>query len=240
MRNSLFTYCDNWWVEKNRAYFCARRMGVVLGIDLDEQRCELITRFPQCKTPAHLTNSFCVKQGDFIFCIPYKGEDIGYYDLKRDVWDTIETGCEKRMIVCADQAFDGRIWLAEYYGKKVYQINLYDKVLEKQYSIPADSGDIDGECVYTDTFLYCVAGNSVYCIDTKTSKIVRYQILNTGDNLSTICYDGRNFWLSGNRKEIYIWNPCQGMIKVIDGLEIYGNLNLAAAVYSFWTFLIQD
>ena len=227
MTNPLFVYCDNWWVEGKLAYICVRKMGAVLSVDMDEQRCELVTSFPQCKESAQLTNSFCIKLDNFIFCIPYEETNIGYYDLDKDVWETIETGCRKRMIICTDtyQACEGRIWLAEYYGKKIYQINLKDRVLEKQYCISSGNECIHGEYVVVGMNLYCVVENCIYCIDTSSSEIFRYQILDAEDELYTICYDGCNFWLSGNTKEICIWNPNEGIIRKIYGLEELGYFN---------------
>lgn len=200
----------------------------MLAVNFDEQGCELITRFPQCRMSVYSTNSFCIKQGDFIFCIPYGEKNIGYYNLSKKVWGTIEIGFEKRLIYCPDQydECNGRIWLIEYRGKKIYQINLKNRVLEKQYCILSDQECLDGEYVSVGMNLYCLAGNCIYRIDVINSEIVRYQVLNTEDIIYTICYDGCNFWLSGNRRAIYIWNPDHGIINVIDQLEKIGNFSL--------------
>lgn len=120
--------------------------------------------------------------------------------------------------------------MAEYYGKRICQVNLKNGLIEKQYDISSDCGNISGECVSVDTNLYCIAGDCVYCINTKNSGFMRYQILNAEDELSTICYDGSNFWLSGNREEVHIWNPHQGIIKVIGRLNELKNGELTEGV----------
>ena len=46
----------------------------------------------------------------------------------------------------------------------------------------------------------------------------KYEIVDEGVRLYTFCYDGFNFWLSGEREEIYIWNPVIGVVSTIENI----------------------
>ena len=120
------------------------------------------------------------------------------------------------------------IWLLEYQGRVVYQVDLKEKVLKKKYSLSQDMHIFTGNYVQVQHNLYCVAGKNIYVINTKKDcGINQYELSDVQAALYTICYDGANFWLSGEDNEIYIWNPTQGVIKRIAGfLEKFDSFSL--------------
>lgn len=108
-----------------------------------------------------------------------------------------------------------RIWLSEAETGSIFEVNLEKKVVEKEYHIPLNGNLVVGEYVLVERKLYCANGYEVYCINIDNGEITTYEVLGAKAELYTICFDGLNFWLSGVCKEVYVWNPLQGMIKII-------------------------
>ena len=218
MPNMIFPMSDNWWIEKDKAYFCGARISVLFCMDMNSLQCEVVSRIPKCDIYDFRAHPYCLKYQDNIICLPGTGKDIWLYDIKKNVWEKIEIGHEEQLIISMSsyRRNESKIWLLEYDSGKIFQVDLRKRTVDKEYNISSDDKKIYyGGYVVVQNKLYAAAENKVSCINIDNKEITIYEIPDLKAELYTICYDGFNFWLSGYCKEIYIWNPEQGIVKVI-------------------------
>lgn len=214
----IFPMSDNWWIEKDKAYFCGTRLSALFCVDMSSLQCELVAWLPENDMVDFFVHPYCMKYKDFIVCLPGTGKEIWFYDMKKAVWEKTEINNDGQLIISMEayRQLDGRIWLLEYDTGRILQFNLDKKIVEKEYCLPRDGHEVYyGEYVVVDNKLYTTVDNRVYCIDTKSSDLTIYEIPESKAGLFTICYDGSNFWLGGYCKEIYVWNPLQGTVKTL-------------------------
>lgn len=209
---------DNWWIEKDKAYFCGAGISVLFCVDMNNLQCEAVACLPKCELVDFRVHSYSIKYKDSIICLPGKGKYIWFYDIKKNTWEKLEIEHEERLItsIVSYRQNDGRIWLIEYNSGKIFQVNLEERTVEKEYHILQNDKRIYcGEYIILQNKIYMTGVNKVFCIDIDNEDITTYNIIGLKSGLHTICHDGFNFWLSGYCKEIYIWNPEQGIVKVI-------------------------
>lgn len=242
-----FPMSDNWWVEKDKAYFCGTRLSALFCVDMNNLQCELMAWLPESDTVDFFVHPYCVKHKDSIICLPGTGKEIWSYDIKKKVWEKTEINNDGQLILSkwSYSQTDGRIWLLEYDTGKILQVDLDKKVVEREYLLPQDGKEVYyGEYVLIQNELYTVAGNRIYCIDTKEADITVYEVSSVKTGLYTICYDGFNFWLGGYCKEIYIWNPQQGLIKTLTKFpEQFGIYHFPGAPdidYSIFSYMTEE
>lgn len=210
----LLPWSDNWWIEGQKAYFCGAEIAALFSVDLEHLQCSLVAKIPEGKWKDFRLNPFCIKFNDCIYCFPCRGNDIWYYNLPNAQWGKIEleteTGTIKNVF---PEICNGKVWVRNCQNGKISGINLSKKSVEDEYRIPVIDGGSHGRYTMVHDELYCVNANRIYRINTKTREITEYDLSELRTVLFTIFYDGKNFWLSGNRKIIYIWNPDNGIIK---------------------------
>lgn len=219
MQNNRFLMSDNWYIEENKAYFCGTVLNAVFCVDLITQICDFIAWFPESDITGSRQNPYCIKRGKQIFCLPGAGKSVWIYNIQQKEWEKIEIGHEAQLYLYNKAFYSNKndiIWLFEDETGRVLKINFETKKLEKEFLVSNKYGnDIYGECIFVQNKLYCVVNNTIKCIDLNSEEIIIYEEEDFKANLFTICYDGVNFWLSGYCKEIYVWNPELGIVKVI-------------------------
>lgn len=214
----IFPMSDNWWVEEDKAFFCGTRISALFRVDMNSLQCEVIAWLPENDKIDFFVHPYCLKHKNFIVCLPGTGKEIWYYDIEQAVWKKTEIDNDGQFIISVKSynQTGGRIWLLEYDKGKILQFNLDKKIVEKEYYLPCDNHEVYfGEYVVVHNKLYTTVENRVYCIDAKSENVIVYEVPEIRAGLYTICYDGINFWLGGYCKEIYIWNPQQGLIKIL-------------------------
>lgn len=217
MQDMKFPWSDNWWIEEDKAWFCAGDINALFCVDMNSGQCEFVARVPECDFRNFRLYSYCIKYGDNIFCLPNIADCIWCYDLKKEIWEKIEIG-NKNQIVMSTTAYwkmGSRVWLSEDRTDRIFQVNLEKKVIEKEYHFLSSGSEVFDGCILVENELYCIADDKVYCINTDNADTRAYEIFDAKAGLATICYDGCNFWISGFYKEIYVWNPEQGIMKIL-------------------------
>ncbi|MBD5448775.1 MAG: hypothetical protein HDR28_01175 [Lachnospiraceae bacterium] len=217
MQNIEFPWSDNWWIEGNRAWFCGGEINALFCMNMNSGQCELLARIPECDFRNYRLYSYCMKYGDNVFCLPRIANVIWCYDLKKKIWEKIEIGSKNQLVMSttAYKKMDNRIWLLEDGTGRILEVNLEQKVKEKEYNLFTYGTEVCDGCLLVGNKLYYIADDKVYCINIDNADISVYDIDGVRARLATICYDGNNFWMSSFCKEIYIWNPKQGVVKVI-------------------------
>lgn len=216
MYDMKFPWSDNWWIEGDKAWFCAGEVCAIFCVDLNSGQCDLVEWIPECNATGFRLYSYCIKKNDIIFCIPSMAKSIWYYDMKKSDWGRIEVENEKQLLMCIPgyNTRNNQIWLLEDEKGRVFEINSEKKILENKYQLLSSSDMLFYEFTMIEDEVYCVNGHEIYCIN--SSGLHTYEISGIKTELCTVCYDNGNFWLSGYSKDIYIWNVDQGIIKVIE------------------------
>lgn len=219
MQNEKTLVSGNWWIEEDKAYFCGTVLNAIFCVHLNSLQYDLVAWIPEDIAMDVGLNPYCIKRKDCIFCLPGTGRCVWCYNMYRRDWEKIEIEHDAQLYLYNKNLYrnmNSIIWLMEDDTGKIIQINLDKKEIQKEYYL-SDSGvdDVYGECIFLHNKLYCVVKNTIKCIDLNHGEMITYEAEGFKSNLFTICYDGTNFWLSGYCKEIYVWNPEQGIVKVI-------------------------
>ncbi len=220
MQDKIVPWSSNWWLENDKAWFCSGETGTIFCADMNSGKCEIVAQIPEEGSERFYRYSYCIKYKNNIFCLPYLGKRIWFYDIKNRVWGKIEIKNESYLMFfpASYKQDDRQIWLLEDKTGRLFGVNLVRREVEKEYYIPRNNAFADayvGEYVRVGNELYCVLGDRIYRADISSTDIINYRISDVKKELYTICFDGNNFWLSGCSKEIYIWNEEQGHIKTI-------------------------
>lgn len=215
MYNITFPWSDNWWIEKNIAYFCAGRIGAIFCVNMDSQECKFLAQIPDCHLYNFRLYSYCVKYRNVIFCLPSWGKCIWCFCLEKREWKKIEVRNEKQLQFSAVSYVSGceLIRLIETETKNIYEINLDNVKIRQKYQ---NEFAVTGLYVIVGSKFYGITARRICFIDMASKKTDIFSYSEIKSELYTICYDGTNFWLSGYGKEVYVWNPQLGIIKTIN------------------------
>ncbi len=215
MRDCLIS--SNWWIEGEEAFFLSMVLGVLFRVNMTTCQCEFLTRIPEYNTAKCSNSVYCQKYGGRLYCFPYDKEKIGVFDLENSTWEEKRFAYEAPLIYnpreCKKE--NGEIWLLEQRKNRILQVSLAKEKVMQHYTIPQVGDSFNCQYVIIDNKLYYITGSNVGYIDNERQTNVLYDIEGITFQLYTICHDGRNFWLSGADDKIFIWNPMQGVVKVI-------------------------
>lgn len=218
MKKLKFPMSDNWWIEENKAYFCGTKIGALFCVDLESRVCRILDCIPECDFENYRLYPHCIKYKDKIFCLPYMGQCIWVYDTNKVEWHKIELSHSKHTMICPDTFNQNNhiIRFLEYESNEIHELDLINEKINNRHLMPESQNIFTGEYVLVENRLYSFLGNQICCINMKSGETEIYKLTNINNTLYTMCFDGKNFWISGYFKEIYVWNPKEGVIKVID------------------------
>lgn len=225
MNNMIIPNSCNWWLCGDHAYFSPIAINALFEVDIDSEKCELAALIPETDFMSFDLYSYCRKYKDILFCMPGMGESIRCYDIMKNVWDKILVSHKNELQMCLDyhQEYQNKVFLSEYRERKIYELDLDKKIVEKTYDIPNSIMGFTGECIINEGKIYGVCGNKICCINLKNDSVDVYDIVGLESDLFAFCYDGYQFWLSGYCKEIFIWNPQNGITKRFPNISIGGS-----------------
>ena len=209
-----------WWVDGDEAYFITAGLGTLFHVDLKTCQCEFLSIIPESSMIECNFHSYCRKYKDKIYYFPYKQGKICCYDLKKSTWEETVAEYEGPVMICMEfcEKEDDKIWLLEQEGKKIFQVNLENARIEQKYTVSQHTNMVEGQYALVHNELYYITGSGICCINIENHTSADYNIEGVDFQLDTICYDGQNFWISGEREIIYIWNPVQGVVKTIKNI----------------------
>lgn len=215
MQNGIFPWSDNWWLEGDRAWFCGGAFAALFCVNMNSLECEIVQQIPECDFNNFRQFSYCLRYENNLFCLPTYGKCVWCYDNDRKIWEKIGIPSEEQILICMASygKNNSQIILRDDEGKFI-EIDLEKKEVGAVYRIPLEDSMVGGY-VLVGNIIYGIAGNKVYCINRNNSEVITYEIGAAKAGFYTIAFDGKNFWISGFCKEIYVWNPKQGVIKVI-------------------------
>ena len=220
MKTKWIEWSDNWWVERNEAFFLIEKGGVLFRVDMNSQECNFISQIPGYDLDHSFSNIYCLKYEDVIWAIPAKEHAIWYYSLGEKTWGMIPIHFDHRLAVWMDsyEKNGSELWLIDCGGNKFFKISLSEKKLEKEYVCSYQGLAFTARHIVFDHKLYCVVENKIYGFDCITEKEMLYEIPGLSEDLFLISHDGNNFWLStrSDNNNIFVWNPKRNAIKEIE------------------------
>nr|WP_300786850.1 hypothetical protein [uncultured Acetatifactor sp.] len=229
-QEASFIWSDSWWIENDVAWFVGGRTNALYRLDRKTKQCEFVAMPPELASDGFRLNPRCIKCGDDIFMMP---------DISSSIWvyHIAESRYEQIRIANPDKARTGinnfwqcgeKIFAVSTGLKQVIEIDIRERRITDCWNL-CDRKDIKtAMSVKVGTAIYTVSAVSgeIYKFDIQTKESISYELSGIEDGLHTICFDGEKFWLSGYRKEIYVWDEDKNRTVCIEGFpEDFGLYN---------------
>lgn len=249
--NDLCIWGDNWCIEDDKAWFVCGQRNILCCLDMKTNRCELLVSIPDTSVSTFRWTPRCMKYQNYIYCMPDYGVSIWIYDVGDGRFDEmyIDNPDKKSLQVHNFWEHSNKIYAVSYRLKQVIEINPLEKKIENYYPI-CKEGSI-GASVKAGSSIYILFGEigEIYQFDLETKEIFAHKLPKTGRRFINLCLAGKEFWLGGYRKEIYIWDTDKNTVKIIDGFpkdfgmydftkETDGNADSVSDEYEFGAFII--
>lgn len=222
MQCKHFQWSDNWWIEGNRAWFVGGDVNLLFELDMDAGQCKVLAELPISTHRTHRVNPYCIKCDDKIFCMPCYGESIWIYHLSDCFFSEIKLGNWKttKPLIASFWREGVQIYALVGGSGKIIVIDTEKEMLEECYSLTNKEGDFFSRGIRVENYIYVNSRNNncVYEFNMISKKIKKYILQTIKGGFGTINYDGKNFWLSGYKKEFYIWDKETDNIRIITQL----------------------
>ena len=212
-----FIWSDGWWIEDNRAWFVCGTSNTLFNMDLKTGKCEETASIPEQCECKFRQNPFCLKSGRDIFCIPGVGQSIWIYNLDNCLFTRMDIDKPKGLQLASQfWIVEDAIFIVTANWNKIIEVSISEKKIKKYYTVCGKG--IVRKSILAGNHIYMTSSDdsSVYQFSLETKETRRYNLPGMKKELSTICFDGRRFWLSGYRNEIYIWDKENDTIVTID------------------------
>ena len=229
--NYHFMWSGNWWVEDSYVWFVAGAINILFCMDKENGSLIFAERIPSDRTVDLRLHPICLKQGDSIFCLPDRGEDIWRYYLGNHVWQRIQLENPKQeRIICSNAwTVGGNIYIVAIGLGQILELNIETNCIENYYDlVQGNEGAIAGS-VLVDDDIYVVGRRParIYKFNIFNKEIRTYFLQEIQDDLEMICYDGKMFWMSGQKLKIYLWSENGGVLSLEDFPEDFGIYNFS-------------
>lgn len=221
---------DNWQIDGNNAWFVMGMGNILCCIDLQKYEGELVASIPDVALTKFRRNSFCMKYQNDIYCMPVYADSIWVYDTINHRFQDIQIDNVDGVPINIRGGFweyERKIYAVSNGLRQIVEIDPVRKKIDRYY--PFCKGEDLIKSMRVGDLLFGLSGTSkeIYQFSLNTKKVIEYKIPDVGRGVNTICFDGENFWMSGWRKEVYVWDRKENRIKIIDGFpETFG-------IYSF-------
>lgn len=152
--------------------------------------------------------------------MPDVGTCIWVYELEKARFQKIEVNNPNnvRLSIMNFWEHDDKIFAVSIGLNQIIQINIKEKKIENYYSLGNDREMKISRGVKAGNKLYIVSAvtNQVYQFDLETKEVMVHTIPDIEGGFHTISHDGSKFWLSGYKKEIYVWDQRSNAVKIIN------------------------
>lgn len=209
---------DKTWIENNKGWFVSTRRNGLFEIELDTGVCKLLTLLPDYAFDNWRTNPGCIKYRDRILCIPVNGDRIWDYDMVTEeiVPISVTKDNRKGVLMYCYWVVGDILYAVSISYRQIFVIDLnlrtvIDTITITTRKVELRESIMEGDSIYTVSQSEPV----IYEYNIITRNIIEHSLNDVKSNLSSIVFDGENFWLSGSSKEIFIWNKECNTIKTI-------------------------
>lgn len=248
-RNS-FMRSFNWWVENDQAWLIEVNNNILFCIDLKTRVCTQAVYIPDTSLHKYALTPSCMKYNREIWCIPGMGKSIWIYDLDDKTFHSIDLDTPGRnSIVTKFYIWKETLYIVSLWWNTVIEINLQSKKVEGYHKICEK--DLIGESAMASGSIFMMSRgyDKVYEFDLERKKAKKHMIPNNvKKKFHCICYDEEKIWLSGHRKEVYVWNLKNDSFNTVGGFPsdfgVYdfskdtdGQLDCITDCYEYSSFL---
>lgn len=228
-----FILNDYLWLEEHNAWFTGIGINSIFCYNFLDKKCEFITDLPIWKNRYWREYSRCFKYKSYLYCIPHFGTKLLVYDLNKKKWKEICINNPKSIsIICLKfYQINDLLYLISNGLKQIIVVDLKKMVIEGYYNIPIQDIDNMGIGSFDNDFIYIITTNStmqniIYKFDCKKRKFKEILLPVIKDELFTISFFNKNYWLTGKCKKIWIFEEDNNKLKVIDKFpDNYGFYN---------------
>lgn len=217
-----FTWNDGMCSDNNAVWFMGCQINALFKMNVITGEINLIKIFSDTDIFDFRRFSICKKYKHYIFCFPDIGNQIKVYDILRDSIHKIEFGAleQKRCGIMNAFLLDNRFFAVSISQKQIIEIDAESREVVGYYPIFENKEEkIGWECIQIEEKIYCISktSNTVCEFDMKT-RVYQYYFLPLKNNkgFNTICFVANKFWLSGNEKEIVVWDKKEERIDVLN------------------------
>lgn len=217
-----FIWSDGWCIDEEEIWFMAGNLDILFSMDNLDGGVTLVDAIPSGEICSFRCHPRCVKKGDSIFCLPDIGEDIWCYHLSDGSWTRIcVENPESVRLSCVTAVFyRDKLYIVSVGLKQIIELDVHRENIDHYYDLlGGDEQRIAGSVQVKDC-IYIVAYNPacIYKFNFSDKEIQVYPLLDIDDQLQTICFDGKKIWLSGRRRNVYIWEEDIEKITVLNDL----------------------
>lgn len=215
-RDRSFVWSNGWWLEKDGAWFIDGARNILFTVNMETGECEYVDDIPEPGDKFRLTPS-CLKCGSNIFCFPGCGSSIWIYNLDKKNFAKMEVEKPKHHQWGVQfWIFGDKILIAAAGWNKIIEVSIRRKSVTNYYAI-CEKDNIKGS-VLADGNIYAISSaySRIYQFDILTKKVIIYPFQNAKKRFATICFDGEKFWMSGYRKELYIWEKGKNSLVTVN------------------------
>lgn len=226
-RSISCVWSDNWWVEREEAWFVDGMYNTLFCLDLKTYECKFMVEIPEKSSSKFRLTPRCIKCGFHVFCMPDLSSHIWIYNINYHSFSKIEIENPEKVRLKVHKFWkrDGKIFAVSAGLKQILEIDIEKQKVERIHSFYG-KGEISDSLWYED-FIYSLSDtvNEIYQFNMVTKERMIYKLPDIGRKFYAFSFDGDKFWLSGYFKEIYIWKKGGDTIKVLDefpeGFGIY-------------------
>lgn len=218
-----FFWGDKWGMENSTAWFVSGKFNALFSIDMTTDRFKMVSILPDGLN-LFRQNSNCIKCENTIFCMPDKGDCIWCYDLLTAEFKKIEIINSTSFGVGIGDFWrcGGMLWAVSGGLKQILEIDIKKKKVIGYYNITDQEDEKlakstkDGNCIYITS----ASKGRVYIFDIEKKEVKVKELFVAKNGLHTISIDGEKVWLSGNKKEAYIWKQNKNEIKLLNDFPL--------------------
>lgn len=227
-----FFWSDNWWIENEKAWFVSGEVQSIFCVDLKTEQCEHIADLPETVIGKWRPNPRCMRSGNTIWCFPDLGNEILIVDLNRKEFRIIEINNpkKKRMSIVDFWIVENHLYAVSGGLSAIIEINLKKEKIEATYRIALDETEAIGRATLANGSIYVVLSGrkQIYEFSIDVKKFSVFKLPNIDAKLYSISFDREKFWLSGNKREIYVWKRETNELITLTGFPLsFGRYNFA-------------
>lgn len=218
-KNNEFLWGDKWNVEDNTAWFVPGNVNVLCCADLDSNYYKIVASFPGYLKGGFRLNSNCVKYDNVIFCIPNYGEYLWCYDLSTGISTKVEIANpnQGRIGILDFWKHNNSLWAVSTGLKQILEIDMNSKKVLSYYEITDQKDEVIARSAKSESCIYITSATKgriyEFNINIREIKIKDFPLIKNG--LQTISANENKVWLSGLKREIYIWGRNNNEIDIL-------------------------
>lgn len=238
MKSTSLFWSDNWWIEDGEAWFVGGDYTAIFRVNLYTKECCYIAEIPEKIPYAFRKYPRCVLCEKDLYCLPDIGNRIWIYHVDSQQFFEIPLDIpnEVRVGIYGFWKWKDSLFLYSNGLQRLIEVDLKNRSIKWMTAITDEKDKKVVSLIRIDSSLWGVSpdSNKVYEYQLDTGVKRRFALSEVQGSLRTICHDGKCFWLSGDRREIYIWNPHNGETKILDHLpDSFGIYNFGEPIEKF-------